>query len=235
MSTAITLRDKTSMAEQLVKSGLFGLKDASQALALMALCEAEGMHPAQAIRDYHIVQGRPAMKADAMLARFQKAGGFVNWTTYTDEKVVGIFTHPQGGSVTIDWSIDRAKRIGLANKDNWKNYPRNMLRARCISEGVRAVYPGIAVGVYTVEEVQDMPSNARSVDMGSVEIVDTPNPWTDELKQSAQAAASRGMTSYTQWWKDQNENFRVQAVKTSEHDEYKKIASKNNNVESEAA
>jgi hypothetical protein len=31
-----------------------------------------------------------------------------------------------------------------------------MLRARCISEGVRTVYPGIAVGVYTVEEVQDM-------------------------------------------------------------------------------
>lgn len=224
MSTAITLRDKTQMAEQLVKSGLFGLKDASQALALMALCESEGMHPAQSIRDYHIVQGRPAMKADAMLVRFQKAGGFVNWTTYTDEKVVGIFTHPQGGSVTIDWSIDRAKRIGLANKDNWKNYPRNMLRARCISEGVRAVYPGIAVGVYTVEEVQDMPSNSRSVDMGSVEIVDVPNPWTDELKQTAQSAAAQGMTSYTQFWKEQSAEFRTAAVKTDEHAQYKALA-----------
>ena len=30
-----------------------------------------------------------------------------------------------------------------------------MLRARCVSEGIRSVYPGCVVGVYTPEEVQD--------------------------------------------------------------------------------
>lgn len=226
MNAIIPYAEKEHMAASLAKSGLFGLKDASQAMALMALCEAEGLHPAHAVRDYHIVQGRPAMKADAMLARFQRAGGSVNWTVYTDNRVVGVFTHPQGGSVTIDWSIDRAKKIGLANKDNWKNYPRNMLRSRCISEGVRAVYPGIAVGVYTTEEVQDMPSGARSVDMGAVEIVDTPNPWNEALKQSAMAAASQGMTAYTAWWKEQSADFRTAAVKTDEHAEYKALAAR---------
>lgn len=43
----------------------------------------------------------------------------------------------------------------LTGKDTWKQYPRQMLRARVISEGIRTVYPGVAVGVYTPEEVQD--------------------------------------------------------------------------------
>src|SRR5207253_3013162 len=44
---------------------------------------------------------------------------------------------------------------GLAGKDNWKNYPRQMLTARVISEGIRTVLPGVVAGVYTPEENQD--------------------------------------------------------------------------------
>ena len=39
--------------------------------------------------------GRHA-KADAILARFQAAGGKVEWKTYTDDEVTGVFSHPQG-------------------------------------------------------------------------------------------------------------------------------------------
>jgi hypothetical protein len=63
----------------------------------------------------------------------------------------------------------QAKAIGLATKDNWKNYPKAMLRARCISEGIRTVYPGCIVGVYTPEEVQDM-EPARDVKATVVEV-----------------------------------------------------------------
>jgi hypothetical protein len=31
-----------------------------------------------------------------------------------------------------------------------------MLRSRCISEGIRTVFPGVLVGTYTPEEVEDM-------------------------------------------------------------------------------
>jgi hypothetical protein len=221
----MTMQDKESMAMALCKSGLFGLKDQSQALALMALCEAEGLHPAHAVRDYHIVQGRPAMKADAMLARFQNAGGSVNWTHYSDDRVTGVFSHAQGGSITVTWTIEQAKKIGLTGKDNWRNYPRNMLRARCISEGVRAIYPGIAVGVYTPEEIRDMPQSAREVDMGSVEIIDEPDPWTQDLAKAAEEAAKHGMTAYTTWWKSMSDDFRRAAVKTSTHADMKALAS----------
>lgn len=223
MSNIVPFEEKRGLAAALVKSNLFGIKDESQALALMAICEAEGMHPAKAVQTYHIIQGRPAIKSDALLARFQEAGGKVNWSTYTDEKVVGTFSHPQGGSITVDWTIDRAKKIGLALKDNWKNYPRNMLRARCIAEGVRAVFPGIATGIYTAEEVTDMPAQ-QARDMGSVEIVTPADPWTDDLKRAAKDAAQKGMTGYTDWWKAQADEFRLAAVKSSTHADMKTLA-----------
>lgn len=160
-----------TMAKSVAESNLFGIKTPQQAMALMLIAQAEGTHPALAARDFHIIQGRPALKADAMLARFQNAGGVVEWQDYTDAKVSGRFSHPSASPkpVLIEWTLEQAKRIGLAGKDNWKNYPRAMLRARVISEGVRTVYPGIAVGLYTVEEVQDMPRQHGGVITATLE------------------------------------------------------------------
>jgi hypothetical protein len=146
----------SQMAQAIAQSGLFGIKTPAQALALGLICQAEGRHPAEAARDYHIIQGRPTLKADAMLARFQQSGGKVEWTKYTDEAVEGTFTHPQGGSITIVWDIERAKRANLAQKEIWKQYPRQMLRARVLSEAIRSIYPQVLSGMYTPEEVQDL-------------------------------------------------------------------------------
>jgi hypothetical protein len=151
------------MANAVAKSGLFGIKTADQAMALMLIAQAEGMHPAIAARDYHVIQGRPALKADAMLARFQAAGGKVEWTKYTDEAVAAKLSHPQGGSVEIAWTITMAERAGLTKNQTWRQYPRQMLRARVISEGIRTVFPGVAVGVYTPEEVQDFDAPAPAM------------------------------------------------------------------------
>ena len=156
MNEIVALQDIERAGNYIAKSGLFGVKTPEQAIALMLVAQAEGRNPFEAARDYHIIQGRPALKADSILARFQQAGGSVRWIELSDTKAVAEFSHPQGGKVIIDWDIERAKRAGLIGKDNWKNYPRQMLRARVISEGVRTIYPGVCVGTYTVEEVQDM-------------------------------------------------------------------------------
>ena len=175
MSNIVPITDIQTMAEVAAGSKMFGFKSSQEAMAIMLLCQAENLHPAVAMRDYHVIQGRPALKADAMLARFQQAGGAVKWEVYTDEEVAGIFSHPQGGSLRVSWTLTKAKQIGIANKDNWRNYPRAMLRARVASEGIRSVYPGCIVGVYTPEEVQDFAPPVRSaepVDMGPVQRLD---------------------------------------------------------------
>lgn len=179
MSDLIPFNDMERMALTVAKSRLFGVQNPEQALALMLIAQAEGLHPAIAARDYHIIQGRPALKADAMLARFQTAGGSVRWVSMDDLKVAGEFSHPQGGKVVIEWTIKMAERAGLTKNPTWRQYPRAMLRARCISEGIRTVFPGVVVGTYTPEEVQDMePQPMRDVTPAEPEVVD--QSWTPE-------------------------------------------------------
>ena len=157
----VPLGDMERMASAIAKSGLFGLKTPEQALALFLVSQSEGRHPASAAKEYHIINGRPALRADAILARFQAAGGSVAWGDRNDTKVSGTFSHPQGGSLTVTWSIEDAKRAGIF-QNQWLKYPRQMLTARCISEGVRAVFPAVTSGVYTPEEVQDFDPPGRS-------------------------------------------------------------------------
>ena len=146
----IPIDQVNAMALAVAKSGFFGLKTPEQAAALMLVAQADGLHPAKAATHYHIIGGKPALSADAMLARFQAAGGRVDWGVYGDDAVEGTFTHSAGGSVKIRWDLARAKKAGVGNLDK---YPAAMMRARCISEGVRTVFPGVIVGMYTPEEL----------------------------------------------------------------------------------
>ena len=159
----IPISDIERMAGAIAKSGLFGVKNPDQAFALMCVAQAEGLHPAIAARDYHVISGRPTLKADAMLARFQTAGGSIKWKELTETKATATFSHAQGGSVDISWTIDMAKKAGLLKNPTWNSYPRSMLRARCISEGIRTVFPGVVAGYYTPEEIEDSQAEPRDV------------------------------------------------------------------------
>ena len=179
------------MAHYIVRSGLFGVKREEEAVALLLLAQAEGLHPMRAVQEYHIIQGRPALRADAMLARFLQAGGRVEWHELSNEAAEATFIHPQGGRVRIRWTLEDAKRAGLLDKagDMWRKYPRAMLRARVVSEGVRTVYPGVVVGLYAPEEVVDIPPAepqpvaARVVDAETGEILDAPAQPAPEEKE----------------------------------------------------
>jgi hypothetical protein len=187
-----------SMAAAMAKSGLFGMKTPEQALALMLVAQAEGQHPATIAQDYDIIQGRAARKTHSVLARFQAAGGKVEWQSLSDTEAVAVFSHPQGGSLRMVWTIDMARKANLTGKDNWKNYPRAMLRARCIAEGVRAVYPGAIGGLLVSEEASDMaPANAPK-QMGPAEVIQAEVPQA--LLEEARAAADKGVDAYAKWW-----------------------------------
>jgi hypothetical protein len=157
------MADLERFAEAAARSGIFGFKNKEQAIALMGMAQAEGKHPCQIMIEYHIMyDGKVALKADAMLARFQAAGGKVAWKTLTDEKVTGVFSHPAGGEVEITWDIDRAKKAEVYKEKTsngatgmWVKYPRQMLKARVTSEGIRLIYPVVLGGMYTPEEVSD--------------------------------------------------------------------------------
>ena len=156
MSNIIPFNEVQGMAAAIAKSGLFGMKTPDQALALMLVAQAEGQHPATITQDYDIIQGRAARKTHSVLSRFQQMGGSVEWHELTDKVADATFSHKAGGSLRMTWTIEQAKAAGLTGKDNWRNYPRAMLRARCIAEGIRAVYPAALGGMLVSEEAQDL-------------------------------------------------------------------------------
>ena len=171
MSTAlIPFQDMQCMAQAIAKSGLFGMKTPEQALALMLVAQAEGQHPATITQDYDIIQGRAARKTHSVLARFQQMGGTVEWHELSDKVADATFSHKAGGKLRIQWTYEQAKQAGLTGKDNWKNYPRAMLRARCIAEGIRAVYPAALGGMMVSEEAQDLPPEPKQIDPATGEI-----------------------------------------------------------------
>jgi len=128
-----------------------------QALTLMWLAQAEGRHPVLAARDYHIIEGKPSKTAEAMMRDFLSARGTVEWHELNDGVADATFSHPHGGEVRIHWDMDRARKAGLLGRkgDMWAKYPRQMLRSRCVSEGIRTVGPMATSGLYVPEEVGD--------------------------------------------------------------------------------
>jgi hypothetical protein len=56
-----------------------------------------------------------------------------------------------------------------------------MLRARCVSEGIRSVFPGVVVGAYTPEEIADSDHTPAPIDLGPAQIVEPPPQIDDTL------------------------------------------------------
>lgn len=213
---AMTFAEMHRLAEAVAKSGMFGIKTTDQALSLMALAQAEGKHPATVARDYHMIGSTPSKKAEAMARDFLSSGGKIEWHALDDAVAEATFSHPIGGAVRLRWDQARVQQAGLAG-GNHKKYPRQMLRSRLISEGVRTVWPMATSGMYEPGEVTDFsPPRGEPIDVtpksdldafAGGEVIDGS---TGEVLDAAQlllagdAAAERGAEGFAAWWNDPN-------------------------------
>lgn len=77
-------------------SGMFGITKKEQALCLFAICQSEGLDPIAALRRYHIIEGKPSMRADAMAADFIIHGGAILWHIRTDGIAAATFFSEKG-------------------------------------------------------------------------------------------------------------------------------------------
>lgn len=171
------------VATAIVKSNFWPGVNPNAVLTLCFLAEAEGHHPAVVYRDYHIMQGKPSKKAEAILRDFAAAGGKVKWHKLDDTCADATFTHPSG-EARIEWTIERATKAGLKSP-MWTKYPRQMLRSRVISEGVRTVFPGATSGLYEANEVADIVAETPEATDG-----------TDQGQSDERAVSPDGPASY---------------------------------------
>jgi len=183
--TTLAYAEMERLAAAIAKSGLFGMKTPEQALVLMSIAQAEGRHPALAARDYDVIQGRPAKKAEAMQRDFLIAGGAVEWHQLDDMVADATFSHPQGGKARISWDMQRAATAGLGARDSWKKFPRQMLRSRCVSEGVRTVWPLATSGMYEPGEAADIPPPRKEPPHGGPTIEAKAEPHDERMARLA--------------------------------------------------
>jgi len=161
------MQNLQTLGTEFAKSGILGVSNPSQGLIVALTCYTEHISPIEFARTYHIVNGHLSMRADAMQARFLRQGGRIRWLVSTTEKCEAVFSHPEYApeGVTLSLTIEEMVDGGVAVNDRgqlkptWKSFPRQMLRARLVSEGCRMLTPGIVAGVYTPEETGEF-SNA---------------------------------------------------------------------------
>jgi hypothetical protein len=96
-----------------------------------------------------------------ILARFQRAGGTLRYVRNSESVVEVVASHPSGGELSIQWTIERAKKAGLTANPTWQKHPAAMLRARAVTEAVRAVYPACLSGL--IEENEAIEITATSI------------------------------------------------------------------------
>lgn len=151
-----TLAEIERVAKACAASGYYrDVRDASQALVKMLAGREMGMGPIAALAGIHIIEGKPAAGANAIAANVKRSGRYDYRVVRRDDEACVLAWFERGEPVGESrFTLDDAKRAGLAGKQNWAKFPRAMLFARALTEGVRVYCPDATGGVvYTPEEL----------------------------------------------------------------------------------
>lgn len=151
-STLAELKDFASAA---AKTGFYGAKTAEQALLIAATGRDLGLSYTAALRLFHVIEGRPALSADGMVAIVLASGQCDYFETVESSPAIAtVKTRRKGrGERAVSFTIDEARQAGLTGKGNWAKYPAAMLRARAKSALARDVYPDLLAGIYDPDEL----------------------------------------------------------------------------------
>ena len=157
---ALSVRDDMSLAEigtAFVKSGYFqDVTDASKAIVKILAGREFGFGAFASMTNIHIIQGRPSVGASLMASAVKGSARYDYRIRQMDEKACSIefFERVDGKPESLGTStftLDDARKAGTKNLDK---YPRNMLFARAISNGVKWYCPDVfGAAVYVPEEL----------------------------------------------------------------------------------
>lgn len=168
------LRVMMAAAQRYVASGLLPaeVNTPQKALVVMTAGREMGVPATYALRNIHVVKGKPVCSAELLLALVRRTyGPSAIRVAKTGNTACTVQYREQGwdGVSEYTFTIEDAKQAGVTNNPTWKAYPAAMLRARTISAVVRFAFPECIAGLYTPEEL----GASVTVDAdGEVRIVD---------------------------------------------------------------
>lgn len=147
------------IAEMGIKSGLLpaAIKTKEAAMIIALKGRELGLPPMVAFSHINVIQGKPTMSAEIMLAyiyRDYPSAEIVIVEKGATKCVIKAKRPNEKEFSTFTWDMERARKMGLAEKDNWKKQPETMLFWRSITEMKRAKFPEVLMGIdYTPEEL----------------------------------------------------------------------------------
>lgn len=154
------LKEPMALGDVFAQSGMFpDIKTKAQAAVKIMAGKELGLSAFESMASIYIVNGKLALTSKAMASLIKKSGKYDYAIDELTDEICKI-TFYKGDANPIGQStftFKDAAKAGLVNKDVWKNYPRNMLFARALSNGTRWYCPEVVFGYYTVEEVEDIP------------------------------------------------------------------------------
>ena len=154
------IKQELVMSDVFAESGMFpDIKSKAQALVKILAGKELGLSPFESMAGIYLVNGKLALTSKVMASMIKKTPTYdYKVETLTDEECTLLFTETIGEDVAdlgrSTFTFKDGAKAGLANKDNWKNYPRNMLFARALSNGCRWYCPEAISGYYTTEELE---------------------------------------------------------------------------------
>jgi predicted RNA-binding Zn-ribbon protein involved in translation (DUF1610 family) len=173
------MREQAAVA---LKSGFLPvtIKTPEQALTIMLTGRELGVPPMIALRGINVIQQTPAIKPELMLALcVQRIQGFKYGFGKCDNTTATFWAQrpEMPEAYTSVFTMEDAAAAGLAQKDNWKKWPGNMLRWRAVGNALHVVAPDVLVGVYTPDELgvvtdEDGTLTVAQVDTQTGEIIE---------------------------------------------------------------
>lgn len=172
-----TFNEAMQFAKILVETKFLpeSIKTPGQCVAIMLQGQELGIPPMTALQEIYVVKGKPSSSAKLMLGMFLRAGGRHKVIRADKEHTEIEFTHPNGGPPYVSvFTWDMAKQSNLTNGTNYKNWPQDMVWARCVSRGLRRCAPDIIGNLYTPDEMGATIDNRGKVIEVKAEVVPAP-------------------------------------------------------------
>ncbi|MEM5429372.1 recombinase RecT [Cupriavidus oxalaticus] len=121
-----------------------------------------GLKPLQAMQNIAVINGRPALWGDAVIAlvRSSPLCEYVHESLSEDGSTAICQVKRRGeGEQVRTFSMADAKTAGLTGKQGpWSQYPKRMLQMRARAFALRDVFPDVLKGMPIAEEIGDYPT-----------------------------------------------------------------------------
>lgn len=153
-----------------------------------------GLKPLQAMQNLAVINGRPALWGDAVIA-LVRSSPLCEYVIETDDGGTATCKVKRRGEPeqVRTFGMDDAKAAGLSGKQGpWTQYPKRMRQMRARAFALRDVFPDVLRGLPVAEEVMDTPTEKH---MGPAEVVPPPEKpvWTAEDWQASMPMVLKGI------------------------------------------